>query len=109
VAVPAYWLFIVLLTVAAGPVFGAFVAVNKANENARRAIAEQRRTDEAAKAEADRAEAAAKAEARRLSCAFFALNLDVFEETPPVSATGRNLRANLLDFYQLSECQPPRK
>lgn len=98
VQVPAYWVPLVLVTVAAGPVFGAVVAIHKADENARRLVAEQRR-----------AEAAAAAESRRLSCAFFALNLDVYDETPPVTATGRNLRSTYLDFYNLTECQPPRK
>jgi hypothetical protein len=109
VAVRAYWLLIVLVTVAAGPFFGAFVSINKANENARKAIAAQHRADEAAKAEAARLEEAARVESRRVACQFFALNLDVFDETPPAGPTGRNLRATYLEFYNLTKCQPPRK
>lgn len=109
VQVPAYWIPLVLITVAVGPVFGTFVAINKADENARNVIAEQKRVEEAAQAEAARAEAAAKEEARQRSCAYLALNLDVYDETPPVSPVGRNLRANLLEFYQVNHCQPPRK
>ncbi len=98
VAVRAYWIPLVLITVALGPVFGAWISIAKADENARRLFAEQQRTEEVA-----------RAEARRVSCVFFALNLDVYDETPPTSPTGKNLRATYLEFYRLSGCQPPRK
>lgn len=98
VAVRAYWIPLVLITVALGPFFGAWISIAKADENARKLVAEQKRT-----------EAAATAEARRVACTFFALNLDVYDETPPASPLGRNLRQTYLEFYRLSGCQPPRE
>lgn len=98
VTVRAYWIPLVLITVALGPVFGAWVSIHMADQNAQQLLAEQKRT-----------EAAAKAESRRLACDFFALNLDVYDETPPSSPTGKNLRATYLEFYRISGCQPPRK
>ncbi len=98
VTIPAYWIALVLITVAAGPFFGAWVSIKKADENARRVVAEQKRTEQVA-----------ALEARRVACTFFALNLDVYDETPPSTPTGKNLRQTYLEFYRISGCQPPRK
>lgn len=98
VTVRAYWIPLVLVTVALGPVFGGWVSIKMADQNARQLVAEQRRS-----------EAATRAESRRLACSFFALNLDVYDETPPTTPVGRNLRQTYLEFYRLSGCQPPRK
>lgn len=98
VRVPLYALLVGVLVTVASPLLSILASVQIAERNAARSIAEQRRT-----------EAAARTEARRLTCAFFALNLDVYDETPPATAVGRNLRQTYLDFYRLSECQPARK
>lgn len=98
VRVPLYALLIGVLITVASPLLSILASVQIAERNAERIIAEQRRT-----------EAAARAESRRLTCTFFALNLDVYDETPPSTPVGRNLRQTYLDFYRLSECQPPRK
>jgi hypothetical protein len=96
--VPFYVVAVGVATVLLSPLLSILASVQIAENNAERIVAEQKRT-----------EAAATAEARRVACVFFALNLDAFDETPPTSATGRNLRQTYLDFYRLSGCQPPRK
>jgi hypothetical protein len=98
VRVPLYALLVGLLVTVASPLLSILAAVQIAERNAERTIAEQRRTEEAA-----------RTESRRLTCTFFALNLDVYDQTPPSTAVGRNLRQTYLEFYRLSECQPARK
>lgn len=94
----AYLIGIAVATVVLSPVLSIVASVQIAERNSERIVADQKRT-----------EAAATAEARRVACAFFTLNLDVYDETPPTTPTGRNLRQTYLEFYQLSGCQPPRK
>lgn len=96
--VPLYVVAVGVATVLLSPLLSILASVRIAESNAERIVAEQKRT-----------EAAATAEARRVACAFFTINLDVYDETPPTTATGRNLRQTYLDFYRLSGCQPPRK
>jgi hypothetical protein len=98
VRVPLYALLIGVLITVASPLLSMLASVQIAERNAERIVAEQRRT-----------EAAARAEARRVACVFFALNLDVYDQTPPSTPTGRNLRQTYLEFYRLSECQPARR
>lgn len=98
VRVPLYWIVVGVLCMVVSPLLSILASVQIAESNAERIVAEQRRT-----------EAAARVESRRLTCAFFALNLDVYDETPPSTPVGRNLRQTYLEFYRLSECQPPRK
>ena len=98
VRVPLYGLLVGVLITVASPLLSILASVQIAERNAERTIAEQKRT-----------EAAARTESRRLACSFFALNLDVYDQTPPSTPVGRNLRQTYLEFYQLSECHPPRK
>jgi hypothetical protein len=93
-----YAIIVGIIVVIGSPVASIFASVRIAENNAERIIAEQKRT-----------ELVAAAEARRVACAFFALNLDVYDETPPSTPTGRNLRQTYLEFYRISGCQPPRK
>lgn len=94
----AYAIIVAIVVVIGSPVLSILASVQIAERNAERIVAEQKRT-----------EAVAAAEARRVACVFFALNLDVYDQTPPSTPTGRNLRQTYLEFYRLSGCQPPRK
>lgn len=70
-------------------------------------IAERNRIQ--AEARQAQAEARAREQARTLVCAFFTAQLDAYDETPPLSPAGKNLRATNLEFYTASGCQPPRR
>lgn len=96
--VPLWSLVVGVVVVFASPLISIYASVRIAENNAARVAAEQRRT-----------EAEATAEAHRIVCQFFALNLDVYDETPPASPLGRNLRQTYVDLYRISGCQPPRK
>jgi hypothetical protein len=98
VRVPVYALLVGVAVMVVSPLLSILASVQIAERNAERVIAEQQKT-----------EVAARAEARRVACVFFALNLDVYDQTPPSMPTGRNLRQTYLEFYRLSGCQPPRK
>ncbi len=98
VRVPLYALVVGVAVMLVSPPLAILASVQIAERSAERSIAEQRRT-----------EAAAREQARRVACDFFRLNLDVYDETPPASALGRNLRQTYLEFYRLSGCQPARK
>jgi hypothetical protein len=97
VRVPIYWLMVGIAVVFLSPIASIWASVRIAQNNTRRIIAEQQRT-----------QLAAKEEARRVACSFFSASLDAYLETPPTTATGRNLRETYLEFYRLSGCQPPR-
>lgn len=98
VRLPLYVLIVCIALTVVSPLLSIFASVQISERNAARVIAEQQKT-----------EAAARVEARRVACDFFALNLDVYDQTPPSTPTGRNLRQTYLEFYQLSGCQPARK
>lgn len=59
--------------------------------------------------EQEKAREAARAESRRLVCAFFSAQLDAYDETPPTTPAGKNLRKTNLEFYLNSGCIPPRE
>lgn len=107
---PAWYLWSVLaVTSVAGPAVAVKVsgdrtdaAVRASQRASAEATAKQKAAEEDAKAEA-------RIESRRLTCSFFAVHLDVYDETPPVSPAGRNLRKVYLDLYSRNECVPPRK
>lgn len=98
VRVPLYALIVGVALTVVSPPLSILASVQIAERNAEHVIAEQQKT-----------EATARVEARRVACDFFALNLDVYDQTPPSTATGRNLRKTYLEFYRLSGCQPLRK
>lgn len=97
ITIPAYWLIVGLCVMLGSPVASIFAAVAISNNNARQIVAEQQRSQQAA-----------REESRRVACSFFATSLDVYQETPPTTATGRNLQENYLEFYRISGCVPPR-
>lgn len=99
--IPIYWLVVGLMIMVASPLGSFYASTQIAKNNARRIVAEQAKARDAAQAEA-------REEARRLTCAFLAASLDVYLETPPISAAGRGLRQTYLDFYRAAECKPLR-
>lgn len=109
VQVPVYWVVVGVVVMFGSPLLSILAAVQIADRNAEHVVAEQRRTREAAEAAASQATEAAARRARRAVCELFALNLDVYDDTPPTTDTGRNLRQAYLNFYQMSGCQPTRK
>jgi hypothetical protein len=96
--VPVYWLVVGMAVMILSPLLSIFASVQIAERNAERSFKEQQR-----------AQAAAQAQSRAVACSFFGASLDVYDETPPISATGRNLREKYVDLYTLTGCQPPRK
>ena len=96
--IPVYWLIVGMATMILSPLLSIFASVTIAERNA-----EHTRQQQA------QAQAAAQVEARKVVCAWIATNLDVFDETPPTSQAGKNLRTRYLELYQISQCQPPRK
>lgn len=96
VTIPAYWIALVLLTVAVAPVFGGWVSIQLADENARRLQAEQRAVDRQV-----------QAEGRRLACEQFSRLIDAWD--PTRSAVGRDVRDVYVFLYTLIQCHPPRK
>jgi hypothetical protein len=98
VQVSLYWIIVGTVVVFGSPLVSIVAAVQIADRNASHVIAEQKRV-----------EAAAITEAKRVACDFFSVNLDVYEQTPPTTDTGRNLRQAYLEFYQMSGCRPTRK
>jgi hypothetical protein len=96
--IPIYWIIVTVATVVFSPVFAILASVQIAEANADRQRQEQ-----------IEAQARAQAESRKVVCGWLSAYLDTFDETPPTSDTGRNLRAKFLDLYQISQCSPVRR
>ena len=96
--IPVYWLIVGMATMVLSPLLSIFASVTIAERNAERTQLRQ-----------EQAQAQAQVESRKVVCAWIATNLDVFDETPPTGAAGRNLRVRYLELYRISQCQPPRK
>lgn len=87
VNVPIYWLLIGLAVMLVSPVLSIIASVQIVERNTAR-----------------------QAEANRIvACQWLGANLDVYDETPPTSETGRNLRKKWLDLYNIARCEPARK
>jgi len=97
-AIPVYWLIVGLATAILSPLLSIFASVTIAERNAE--VQRQRQ---------EQAQAQAQIESRKVVCNWIGTNLDVFDETPPAGAAGKNLRTRYLELYQISQCQPPRK
>jgi hypothetical protein len=95
---PTYWVLVGVAVMFFSPILSIFASVKIAERNYQRVLAEQ----EAARSES-------REEARKLACAFFAGSLDVYIETPPNSAAGKNLQSRYLEFYKITGCKPPRE
>lgn len=96
--VPVYWLIVGMATMILSPPLSIFASVTIAERSAERTRQQQ-----------EQAQAQAQLEARKVVCNWISTNLDVFDETPPQGAAGKNLRERYLELYQISQCQPARK
>jgi hypothetical protein len=96
--IPVYWLVVGMATMVLSPLLSIFASVTIAENNAEHTRQQQ-----------EQAQAQAQVESRKVVCGWIAAYLDTFDETPPTSAAGRNLRARFVELYQISQCQPPRK
>jgi hypothetical protein len=97
IRIPVYWLVVGILIAVASPILSVFASRTIAVENARRMVEQQQ------KAQAAQAEIAIK-----ITCDLFRRQLEAYDETPPTTSTGRNIRDAWLDEYQLYKCQPLR-
>jgi len=97
IRIPIYWLLVGVAVVFISPIASVWASVTIARNNSERIVREQQQ-----------AQVEAQAEGRRVACSFFGASLDAYKETPPTTATGRNIQENYLEFYRLSGCQPPR-
>jgi hypothetical protein len=98
VRIPIYWVIVGVAVMFLSPLLSFLMSVRVAEANAAETRAQQAKS-----------EAATAAAGRAVVCAWFAAWLDVYDETPPVSDTGRAVRAKTLELYQITGCQPPRK
>ena len=97
IQIRAYLLVVGLAVVIASPILSIFASRTIAVENARRMVEQQQQ------AQAEQAEIAIK-----ITCDLFRRQLEAYDETPPTTGTGKNIRDAWLDEYQLYKCQPPR-
>jgi Tfp pilus assembly protein PilX len=95
VNVPIYWLVVGLAVMVVSPIFSVIAAVKiSANQ------ADHTREEQA------RAAAVTQAENRQVVCSWLSAYLDTFDETPPASDAGKNLRLKFQDLYRISQCPP---
>jgi hypothetical protein len=85
--VPVYWVMVGLLVMLISPVLSMVAAVQIAERNSIRMATEQ----------------------RGRSCSLYAALLDAYDEAPPATATGKNVRKAYLQQYQSRGCSPARK
>lgn len=95
---PVYWLWVGMACVFLSPVISIFASVYIAETRADRVRVEQAANDRAA-----------QVATRQVVCGWIGAFLDTYDEAPPTTETGRNLRARFIDLYALSQCQPERK
>lgn len=87
IRVPIYWLVVGMAVMLVSPILAVAASVHIAENRAERA----------------------RAESAQRSCALFSALLDTYDETPPLTPAGRNVRATYLEFYTRNGCEPPRK
>lgn len=97
IRIPAYWLAVGILIAVVSPIMSVLASRTIAVENANRLI--QRQQQEQARQ---------VAVVMTTTCSLFRSQLDAYTETPPTSATGKNIRDAWLTEYRLYQCQPPR-
>jgi hypothetical protein len=97
IQIPVYWLVVGIAIAVANPILSVFASRTIAVENARRLVEQQQ------KAQAEQAGVAI-----RITCDLFRRQLEAYDETPPTTDTGKNIRDAWLTEYQLYKCQPPR-
>lgn len=97
VQVRAYWLAVALAVTVASPILSILAAVDISVNKADQLLAAQQ------KAQAEQVQVAVK-----ITCDLFRRQLEAYDETPPATATGRNIRDAWLTEYRLYRCTPPR-
>jgi hypothetical protein len=97
VRIPARWIAGVLAVTVASPILSILAAVNISVNKADQLLAAQQR------AQAEQVQVAVK-----ITCDLFRRQLEAYDETPPVTATGRNIRDAWLTEYRLYRCTPTR-
>lgn len=97
VRIPVYWLAVGILIAVISPIVSILVSRAIAVANADRLIRQQQQ-----------AQAAQAALAIRITCDLFRRQLEAYDETPPPTAAGKNVRDAWLTEYRLYKCQPPR-
>jgi hypothetical protein len=106
IAVPVYWLAVVMISIAAMVVVSAVISTALADRNARALVARYE-ADKAATAAADEKEKAATAEAnRQFYCALFSSQLDAFATA--TTPAGKKSYDGWLGVYRIARCQPAR-
>lgn len=95
IAVPVYWLAIIMLSVAAMVVASTVISTALADRNARELVARYE-ADKAASAEAN----------RQFYCALFGSQLDAFAGA--TTPTGKKSYEGWLGVYRIARCQPLR-
>ena len=95
VTVPAYWVAVVMISIAAMLVASAVISIALADRNARELVARYE-ADKRASAEAN----------RQFYCALFGSQLDAFDEAK--TPAGRKSYDGWLGVYRLAKCEPAR-
>lgn len=109
VYLPRYALIVLITLATLGPVGSVYASIAISNHNTRRLVAEQQAAAREAQRQVEIARQVVERQSRDLVCAYFSANLDAYEETPPTTPAGINLRKVNLDFYNATGCKPPRK
>lgn len=97
IRIPAYWLAVGVALTVASPPMAVLASVSIAKHNASRLIEQQQ------KAQAEQVRVAVE-----ITCDLFRRQLEAFDETPPTTDTGKNIRDAWLTEYRLYKCQPAR-
>lgn len=97
VRIPAYWLAVGILIAVASPILSVLASRTIAVENAQRLISKQE--------QAQRAQSQTFVNA---TCDLFRRQLEAYDQTPPTTAAGRNIRDAWLTEYRLYHCVPAR-
>jgi heme exporter protein D len=97
IRIPAYWLAVGILIAVVSPIMSVLASRTIAVENASRLIRQQQQE-----------QARQVAVIMATTCSLFRSQLDAYDETPPTTETGRNIRDAWLTEYRLYRCQPPR-
>jgi hypothetical protein len=97
IRIPAYWLVVGILIAMVSPIMSVLASRTIAVTSADRLIQRQQQ-----------AQAEQTKMAIAITCDLFRRQLEAYDETPPTTVTGRNVRQAWLTEYRLYKCQPAR-
>jgi len=106
IAVPVYWLAVIMISIAAMVVVSAVISTALADRNARALVARYEADKAATLARAEADKAATAESNRQFYCALFGSQLDAFATA--ATPTGRKSYEGWLGVYRLARCQPLR-